>query len=511
MTFQQLLDGAEVLSQSGNPGITGVEYDSRRVRPGTVFLAMKGETSDGNRFIDQAISAGAAAVVTDSATENQRPNIAWAHVLHGRRALARLSANFYKRPAERIANTGITGTNGKSTTAFLLESILQAAGRKTALVGTIEYHVAGKILPAPHTTPESLELNRLLSDGLGQGVTEAVMEVSSHALEQQRVFGVPFDVAVFTNLTRDHLDYHHTMEDYFAAKKVLFEGCGTEPPRAAVLNVDDEYGQQLARFCKKKSSVVFTYGLTNGDFHAHSVDVTQRGTRFQMVSPAGEVAIWTSMIGHVNVYNVLAAAAAGYARDCPIDIIAEGVFDLASVPGRFERVDCGQPFTVVVDYAHTDDALRNLTALARDFVVRTGLKGKVITLFGCGGDRDRTKRPLMGEVAGKGSDFVVLTSDNPRTEDPLAIINDALVGLQKSGAKYSMEPDRRKAISLAVEHAEHGDIVLIAGKGHEKVQITKEGSIPFDDIEVARDALTARGYDCRTTNAAKAGIAGKTT
>src|SRR3984893_5369140 len=379
MTFQQLLDGAEVLSQSGNPGITGVEYDSRRVRPGTVFVAMKGETSDGNRFIDQAISAGAVAVVTESATEKQRPDVAWAQVVHGRRALARLSANFYKRPAERIANTGITGTNGKSTTAFLIESILKAAGRKTALVGTIEYHVAGKILPAPHTTPESLELNRLLSDGLGQGVTEAVMEVSSHALEQQRVFGIPFDVAVFTNLTRDHLDYHGTMEDYFAAKKMLCEGCGTDPPRCAVLNIDDEHGRQLEKLCKKKSSVVFTYGLTSGDFHTQSVDITQRGTRFQMVSPAGETAIWTSMIGHVNVYNVLAAAAAGYARDCPADIIAEGVFDLASVPGRFERVDCGQPFTVVVDYAHTDDALRNLTALARDFVARAGLKGKVIT------------------------------------------------------------------------------------------------------------------------------------
>ncbi len=212
MTFQQLLQGAEVLSQSGNPVVAGVEYDSRRVRPGTFFVAMKGETSDGNRFIDQAIAAGAVAIATDSATEPPRPTVAWAQVVHGRRALARLSANFYKRPGERIANTGITGTNGKSTTAFLIESILKAAGRKTALVGTIEYHVAGKVLPAPHTTPESLELNRLLSESLGLGVTEAVMEVSSHALEQERVFGIPFDVGVFTNLTRDHLDYHGTME-----------------------------------------------------------------------------------------------------------------------------------------------------------------------------------------------------------------------------------------------------------------------------------------------------------
>src|SRR6266849_6578003 len=507
MTFQQVLDGAEVLARSGDPGVSSVEFDSRRVKPGGVFVAMHGESSDGNKFIDQAILAGAVAVVTDSAAEKPRSGVAWAVVPNGRRALARVSANFYKRPAERIANTGITGTNGKSTTAFLVESILRAAGRKTVLVGTIEYHVAGKVLPAPHTTPESLELNRLLSQGLGVGVTEAVMEVSSHALEQERVFGIPFEVAVFTNLTRDHLDYHGTMENYFRAKQMLFEGCGTDPPRAAVLNLDDEYGRQLWTLCKKKSALALSYGLTSGDFHAESVEITPRGTGFQMVTPSRKIAMWSPMIGNVNVYNVLAASAAGYARDCSAEAIAKGIFDLTSVPGRFERVDCGQPFTVVVDYAHTDDALRNLTALARDLVTRAGHKGKVITLFGCGGDRDRAKRPLMGEAAGKGSDFVVLTSDNPRSEETLAIMNDALVGLQKSGAKYSMEPDRRKAIAFALQQAVPGDIVLLAGKGHEKVQVTKEGAIPFDDVEVARETLKAFGYDCKS--AAKTGAAGK--
>jgi UDP-N-acetylmuramoyl-L-alanyl-D-glutamate--2,6-diaminopimelate ligase len=510
MTFQQLLDGAEVLSQSGNSAVAGVEYDSRRVRPGTVFVAMKGESSDGNRFIDQAIAAGAVGVVTDSAEQTPRAGVAWAQVVHGRRALARMSANFYKRPAERIACTGITGTNGKSTTAFLIESILRAAGRKTALVGTIEYHVAGKILPAPHTTPEALELNQLLSEGLGVGVTEAVMEVSSHALEQQRVFGIPFDVAVFTNLTRDHLDYHGTMEEYFRAKQVLFEGCGTEAPRAAVLNVDDEYGRQLLKVSKKKSAVALSYGLAAGDFHAEAVEITPGGTRFEMVTPAGKIAMWSPLIGTVNVYNVLAACASGYARGCSAEQIAKGIFELASVPGRFERVDCGQPFTVVVDYAHTDDALRNLTAMARDFVTRAGgvdrVRGKVITLFGCGGDRDRAKRPLMGEAAGRGSDLVVLTSDNPRSEDPLAIMNDALVGLQRSGAKYSMEPDRGKAIAFALQQATPGDIVLLAGKGHEKVQVTREGTVPFDDVKVARGDLGALGYECK--GAALAGIAG---
>ena len=331
------------------------------------------------------------------------------------------------------------------------------------------------------------------------------MEVSSHALDQQRIFGIPFDVAVFTNLTRDHLDYHGTMNDYFRAKQVLFEGCGAEPPRAAVLNIDDEYGRQLLALSKKKSSQVLSCGLTSGDFHAESVEITARGTRFQMATPSGVLAMWSPLIGKVNVYNMLAASAAGYARNCPAEAIAKGVFELACVPGRFERVDCGQPFTVVVDYAHTDDALRNLTALARDFVARAGLKGKVITLFGCGGDRDRTKRPLMGDAAGKGSDFVVLTSDNPRSEDPLAIMNDALVGLQKSGAKYVIEPDRRKAIGMALQQAGPGDIVLLAGKGHEKTQVTKEGAIPFDDVEVARETLKGLGYDCASTRAMGAG------
>jgi UDP-N-acetylmuramoyl-L-alanyl-D-glutamate--2,6-diaminopimelate ligase len=494
MTFQQALDGAEVLARSGDPVVSSVEYDSRRVKPGSVFVAMRGEASDGNKFIDQAIAAGAAAVVTDSAEENPRANVGWAVVPHGRRALARVSANFYKKPAERIAVTGITGTNGKSTTAFLVEAILTAAGRKSALVGTIEYHVAGKVLPAPHTTPEALDLNRIFNEALGSGATEAVMEVSSHALAQERAYGVPFDVAVFTNLTRDHLDYHKTMEEYFAAKRVLFEGCGTDAPRAVVTNVDDEWGVKVAEFSRKRSSVVLKYGWERGDLYVENVKITTRGTRFDLVTPREKIAVFSALIGRVNVYNILAAAGACFARGCTAQAIAAGIDKLACVPGRFERVDCGQPFTVVVDYAHTDDALRNLTALARELV--SGAKGRVLTVFGCGGDRDRKKRPLMGEAAGRGSDFVVLTSDNPRSEDPLAIINDAVVGLQKTGVKYSVEPDRRKAIALAVGEARPGDIVLLAGKGHEKVQVAREGAAPFDDLEVAREALRGAGFEC---------------
>src|ERR1700676_3828405 len=504
MTFQHLLDGAEVLAQNGDPSVSGVEYDSRRVKPGTLFVAMHGEASDGNRFIDQAIEAGAVAIVTDSPAEKPREGVAWAVVPHGRRALSRLSANFYKRPAERIAITGITGTNGKSTTAFLVESILTAAGRKSALIGTIEYHVAGRVYPAPHTTPEALELSRLLNEALGLGATEAVMEVSSHALAQERVFGVPFDVAVFTNLTRDHLDYHKTMDEYFAAKRVLFEGCGTDATRAAVTNLDDEYGAKLAEFSRKHSSVVLTYGWKRGDFSAMNVEISPRGTRFDMATPQENVKIpiFSPLIGRVNVYNILAAAAACYARGCGSQAIAPGVESLTHVPGRFERVDCGQPFTVVVDYAHTDDALRNLTALAREFVSRGAGTSRVLTVFGCGGDRDRAKRPLMGEAAGQGSDFVVVTSDNPRSEDPCAIINDALVGLQKTGAKYGVEADRRKAIALAIAQARPGDIVLLAGKGHEKAQVTRDGPHPFDDVEVAREALRAAGFECEQARSA---------
>jgi UDP-N-acetylmuramoyl-L-alanyl-D-glutamate--2,6-diaminopimelate ligase len=505
MTFQKLLDGAEVLFQRGEAQITGVEYDSRRIRPGFCFVAMRGETTDGNRFIDAAIKAGAVAVVTDSAHPTPREDVAWAQVPHGRRALARLSANFYKHPAEKLAITGITGTNGKTTSSFLIEAILNAAKRKTALVGTVEYHVADKILAAPHTTPEPLELNRLFAEALGHGATEAVMEVSSHALVQQRVYGIPFDVGVFTNLTRDHLDYHGDFDEYFAAKRALFEGCGAEPPRVAVLNLDDQYGAGLLRFCRKRSQV-FTYGLEGGDLHANNLNIRPNGTRFDLATPEGDVPIWSPLIGRVNVYNILCAAAAAIARGCALNAIAQGVAALQRVPGRFERVDCGQPFSVVVDYAHTDDALRNLTALARQFVTRAGHAGRVITVFGCGGDRDRTKRPLMGEAAGRGSDFVVLTSDNPRSEDPMAIIADALPGLERSGAKFTLESDRRKAIAQAIETARPGDIVLLAGKGHEKTQTTREGVFPFDDIEVAWKTLADLGYQCAPAERREAGV-----
>ena len=496
MNFSELLQELGGPS-GGDPQIFGIDYDSRRIRPGWLFVAMRGESTDGNRYIDAALKNGAAAVVTDSKTEHPRPGVSWAVVPHGRQALAQLSRNFYGRPADKLKMTGVTGTNGKTTTTFLIESILNFCGKKSALIGTIEYHVAGKVLPAPHTTPESLELNQILSEAFHAQATDAVMEVSSHALEQGRVYGIHYDVAVFTNLTRDHLDYHKDMNSYFAAKRLLFEGHGAKPPRVAVINADDQYGRKLLHASTNASEQIISYGLDGADFRAGNIDLQPQSTAFQLFGPGGTIAIRSSLIGKVNVYNLLAASSAAWARGCSLEQIAEAICRFHQVPGRFERVDCGQPFAVVVDYAHTDDALRNLTSIAWDFARRSGAHGRVITVFGCGGDRDRVKRPLMGEAAGQGSDFVVLTSDNPRSEDPLAIIQDALPGLQKSGARYSVEADRRQAIALALAEAKPGDIVLLAGKGHEKTQTTREGVFPFDDVQVAQETLKQMGHPNR--------------
>jgi UDP-N-acetylmuramoyl-L-alanyl-D-glutamate--2,6-diaminopimelate ligase len=493
MQIDQVLQGVACARRSGAVvDVTSVEYDSRRVGPGSLFVAMHGETTDGNRYISKAIAQGATTVVTDSSSAfndlaRHHPKIAVAEVSHGRNALALIAANFFGYPERQLALSGVTGTNGKTTTAFLLDAMLNHVCHKTVLIGTIEYHVAGAVRPSPHTTPESRDLLELFREGADAGATEAVMEVSSHALAQGRVYGLPFDVAIFTNLTRDHLDFHGTMEDYFAAKRRLFDGSLLKPPRVAVLNIEDPYGSQLALTAREVRSEIFSYGLSNGEFRADNIDMAASGMRFTLQTPAGATPVQTRLTGKVNVYNLLAASAAAFARGLSTDQISAGIASLLCVPGRFQTVDAGQDFTVVVDYAHTDDALRNLTALAREFVTATG--GKVITLFGCGGDRDKAKRPLMGRAAGEGSDFVVLTSDNPRSEDPLNILCDALPGLEATGTKYITEVDRASAIRLALEAARPGDIVLIAGKGHEKTQTLKSGTIPFDDAEVAATIL----------------------
>ncbi len=471
-----------------NPAVTGVEYDSRRVREGSLFVAFRGGTTDGNRYIPQAVAQGACAIVTDSAAgfaaATAYPDIAAIEIAHGRRALAAIAANFFAHPEAQLKLSGVTGTNGKTTTAFLLEAMLRHCGRKTVLAGTIEYHAAGRIFPAPHTTPESRDLLELFREGVDGGATEAVMEVSSHALHQERISGLHFDVAIFTNLTRDHLDYHGSMENYFAAKRKLFENA----PRVAILNQDDAYGASLKT--DARAELVYTYGLRQGDFRADRLQMEPSGMRFAMITPQGEVPIVTRLTGGVNVYNLLAAGAAAMARGLTLDEVAQGAASLNFVPGRFQSVDCGQNFAVVVDYAHTDDALRNIIAVAREFVSHRG--GRVITMFGCGGDRDRSKRPLMGQAAGSGSDVVVVTSDNPRGEDPLAIIEQVLPGLSSTLATVIVEPDRHHAIELAIAQAQPGDLVLLAGKGHEKTQTIGDRVIPFDDVAIASQVLRAR-------------------
>jgi UDP-N-acetylmuramoyl-L-alanyl-D-glutamate--2,6-diaminopimelate ligase len=474
--------------------VAGVEYDSRRVGRGDVFVAMRGEATDGNRYIDAAVAQGASAVVTDSreAYESLRSmhgGVGAALAERGRRALAEVSSAVMDHPERRLALSAVTGTNGKTTTAFLLEAMLRSVGRTCLLIGTIETHVANEVRVSPHTTPESRDILSIFADGLNVGATEAVMEMSSHALEQERVWGIPVDVAMFTNLTQDHLDYHGTMEKYFAAKARLFEGVGAPPPRVAVVNLDDEYGGAMER-AAAGCGEVWTYGVGSRfgrvpEFRAEAVVLRAGETSFDWKTPKGTVAMRSSLTGRVNVYNLLAASCAALGRGLSLEQIAKAAEELRPVPGRFETVSNGLGITVVVDYAHTDDALTNLISLARELVG----SGKVITLFGCGGDRDKTKRPRMGRAAGEGSDLVVLTSDNPRSEAPMVIIEEALAGVRETGTTCIVEEDRAGAIEIAIRAARGGDIVLLAGKGHEKVQILKDGTVPFDDVAVAARVL----------------------
>ncbi|MGA2144574.1 MAG: UDP-N-acetylmuramoyl-L-alanyl-D-glutamate--2,6-diaminopimelate ligase [Bryobacteraceae bacterium] len=469
--------------------IYGLDYDSRRVGEGFLFFAFPGSRTDGRRFAADALARGAVAIACEDPPPEELAG-KWIEVEHGRQALSLAAGNFYEHPDRRIRLTGITGTNGKTTTALLTDAVLRAAGATTALIGTIGYHLAGRLLPAANTTPESLDTVRLLAELERAGGTLAVMEVSSHALALGRVHGFRFHTAVFTNLTRDHLDFHGTMEDYFAAKQKLFAGAGGPPPPCAVVNQDDPRSRDLPLSPQTR---VWRYGLGRESMlRARHVSSGIEGLRFDVQVEKKRFAVESPLIGKINVYNILAACGVGLSYGLDAETMARGIASLRVVPGRFERIDEGQPFTVAVDYAHTDDALRNVIAVAR------GLGPKrIITLFGCGGDRDRAKRPLMGQAAAEGSDLVVLTSDNPRSEDPLAIMNDALVGIRRTDVTHIVEPDRAAAIARALKEAREGDIVILAGKGHETYQVLKERTIPFDDRIVAREVLKGYGYQPR--------------
>jgi UDP-N-acetylmuramoyl-L-alanyl-D-glutamate--2,6-diaminopimelate ligase len=478
----------------GDVEVRGVQYDSRRVTGGDVFVAMRGEVTDGNAYIDAALRKGAAAVVTDSATvfaelRERQPELAVALVEYGRRALAEVSAAVFGHPEKRLKISAVTGTNGKTTTAFLLEQMLQSVGRKCVLLGTIETHVAGAVRASEHTTPESRDILALFAEGVRAGCTEAVMEMSSHALEQERVWGLPVDVAMFTNLTQDHLDYHGTMERYAAAKARLFEGVGGGAPRVAVINDDADYAGMMIDSYEGEEFVV-RYGTTESANHrAEAIEIAPGRTRFDFVTPEGTVKIESPLTGMVNVENLMAAMCAALARGLTLEQVQSAAARLKPAPGRFEVVAGSQEagFTVVVDYAHTDDALLNLIGLARELVKVQS--GRVITLFGCGGDRDRTKRPKMGRIAGAGSDLVVVTSDNPRSEEPMRIIDEVMVGVRETDTACVVEVDRRAAIEMAIRAATPGDIVLLAGKGHERTQIFKGGAVAFDDVAEAEKVL----------------------
>lgn len=479
-----------VRSFDSNLQITQIACDSRKVKPGALFFALHGAKQDGNTFIQDAINRGAVAVVSqDSLVASIPPAVAAIQVTDPRKALAVASANFYDHPATALQLVAVTGTNGKTTTTSIIDSIIKASGAKTGLFGTIVYETPLGTYPAPNTTPESVDLQGFLAEIRDAGGKFVVLEASSHSLTMDRLWGCHFAAAVFTNLTREHMDYHKTFEDYFAAKKSLFTGTGigTGSPEVAVINIDDEYGKQLAGIAKN----TVTYGLdAAAGITTKKFQLAFNGLTFTAQTPSGKISVVSTLVGRINVYNILAAIGAAQALGLANDVIETGIRNLESVSGRFQRIDLGQPFLVIVDYAHTDDALESLIRTAREL----NPKARIITLFGCGGAKDRTKRPVMGEVTGRLSDVTILSSDNPRNEDPLKIIGDIIVGLQKTGGKYVIEPNREKAIGLAMDEARTGDIVLLAGKGHENYQILADRTLEFDDREMARRALRQRGH-----------------
>ena len=465
--------------------VSGVTHDSRQARAGTLFVAVRGLTMDGHRFIPDVMRRGAAGVISESDVPENFQG-AWLKVENDREALAKAAAVIFDNPSHELKLVGITGTNGKTTTTYLCFALAEASGEKAAMLTTVEYRIGEKSEPAVRTTPEASDTNKFLREAVEENCQMAVMETSSQAIDLHRCDWLRFRVAVFTNLTRDHLDYHLTMENYFDAKKKLFDGRLGEKPASSVINVDDIWGRKLAADLKNGDQRVVTFALNNpADLTAENIDVSLiKGTSFLLKTPAGERQITSPLVGTPHVFNMLSATAVALELGYDLDSIQKGLKTCIGAPGRFERVPHEGNFAVVVDYAHSDDALLNVLKTARDLT-----DGRIITVFGCGGDRDKTKRVPMGEVAGRNSDLVILTSDNPRTEEPLKIISEIENGLKPTNCPYMVISDRREAIRQAIFRAKPNDVVLIAGKGHETYQIVGNEKFHFDDREAAKAAL----------------------
>jgi len=484
-SLAEIIRGIEVQASSGDSQviIRGMSMDSRKVLPGDLYACVPGFKVDGHDFAVNAIASGAVALVVDHFLPLEVPQVKVSNV---RQVIGLLAATVYDHPSQQLELVGVTGTNGKTTITYLIEKIGTKHGKKVGLIGTLGARIAGREIPGERTTPEAIAVQTLLGDMVAEGVTLAVMEVSSHAMDLGRVLGCEFDAGIFTNLTQDHLDYHKTMEDYLDAKSRLFSSLvGKKQPKISILNGDDSSFNKLSQV---STAPVVSYGIHNEvDYRAENVEVTSDGVHFDVRFREGIQEIQFSTPGVFSVYNSLAAFAWGVERGYTPGSVAEALAEIPGVPGRFESIRLGQPFQVIVDYAHTPDGLENVVRTARDFT-----KGRLITVFGCGGDRDKGKRPIMGEAAALLSDFLIVTSDNPRTEDPEQIIKEVLSGI--SGVDHVALRDRREAIWSACRMAKPGDTILIAGKGHETYQIFGTEVHPFDDREVAREALRGLGY-----------------
>lgn len=470
----------------GSAAVNDVTHDSRQARAGSLFVAVKGLSMDGHRFVDDVMRRGAAGIISEyDAPPGFRG--AWLKVANAREALAKAAAVINGNPSHQLDLIGVTGTNGKTTTTYLCFALAQAAGIMPAMLTTVEYRIGDKSEPAVRTTPEASDTNRFLRQAVDAGCKMAVMEASSQAIDLHRCDWLRFRVAVFTNLTQDHLDYHGTMENYYDAKKKLFDGRLGEKPESCVVNIDDDWGLRLACELKEQGQRVVTFSQkTPADLTADKIEVSMaRGTSFTLKTPQGERRVNSPLVGRPHVYNMLSATAAALELGYDLDAICRGLEVCVGAPGRFERVPNNSGFAIVVDYAHTDDALLNTLRTARDLA-----DGRIITVFGCGGDRDKTKRVPMGRVAGELSDSVIITSDNPRTEDPLKIIEDIEAGVKATGTEYLAISDRRDAIYKAVKMARPDDVVIIAGKGHENYQVVGNEKYHFDDREVAKEALS---------------------